>query len=453
MPNYPTPGPAQLTQVSDGANQLNTLLASGQSKIQSGQPLDDSQTTATQNLYNTIAGQQTANNTPGFRQGVINGTNLGVGGTTTPQISNNYDALAKQLASYDQMVLQPQFAGSNPGTASDLASRAGGGYFNPNLSYNTTDAQTPDQTLYNANPTYGLTGQADQGNSIVQLLNTLNNALTSESRRGQATYAGLMNSTGTSLSSLDKLLGQSTDIKKANLAAANKGPSALELKQKVLTALQQVQGKDFHVSPDDYARIKNEAGLIGVDPKDFDTWAQQYRNPDQSTLFPTDPSQVDPASLTSQERTANQKGIDSGNSYKLVSGGIQGLLDQYSNLSGIEKSPITGNLAKLDPYTASAEYEKQKKALAASLKELAGAGAGSGVRVNQTELTNWANLLPRGGETTTQAKTDVNTLNNQLKLKFGKGLDQSYLDQFGIIDTSGGGGGGPRPSLDSLIKP
>lgn len=213
----PTGNTSQGQQLNQGFNQL---IASAGNTVNTGQTLtpevaaaaEQGVASANQNIQSTM--------TPGARQGYLDATNIGAA-------QNNYDALAKQLAQYDTMVLQPQFAGQNPGTPSELSGISG--YFNPNLSYNTADTQTPSQTLYNANPKYALSSQVDQGNSIVSLLGTLNKVLSNESARGTNKYTSDLKSAAATLSGLTDILRMNTDLtmKKAELAesAANRAAS------------------------------------------------------------------------------------------------------------------------------------------------------------------------------------------------------------------------------------
>lgn len=327
----------QGTQVAAGNQQL---LSSAGNSVQSGQTLDPATMNAAQTLYNTTAQNQASTQTPGARQGYLDNTNIA-------SQQGNYDALAKQLASYDQMVLQPQFQGSNPGAPSELNGLSG--YVNPNLSYNSADARTPDQALYNANPMYGLNRQADQGNSIVSLLGTLNTLLSNESKRGTAKYTSDLGNMSSMLSTLNNIFGQNTNLtmEKARLAdakaardaaAKDKELTPLQQKQLVLNALKSAQGKDFHVSPTDYSRIKNELSSLGIDSKDFDTWGQGYRNPDQATLFPTDTYEVNPTSLTATEQKSIQKAKDAQDAVVKLNGFADQIFGNWQQMGPEEKA-------------------------------------------------------------------------------------------------------------------
>lgn len=132
--------------------------------------------------------------------------------------------------------------------------------------------------------------------------------------------------------------------------------------------------------------------------------------------------------------------------FETTTGVINNILDQYA---GAKTNPFLGGLLKNIPLTEQHRYEQQRQGLSVALKDISGAGAGSGVRVTQAELDKWANLLPKVNETYENNRKNIISLDNNLKAKFhGKGLDSSYLKQFGI--TSPGSSG--RPPLSSFEK-
>lgn len=408
---------AQMTpqgQQAVNANQANQqLIASGQSSLQSGQTLTPDVANATQNAFGQVNQQMQNTQTPGARQGYLDATNLGAA-------QGNYDALAKQLASYDSSVLQPQFAGANPGQSSDMPYNPLG--YTPNISYLTPSTPTG---VYDANPTFGLNAQADQGNSIVNLLGTLSKTIANETSRGTNKYTSDLKSLASMLGPLNDILTQNTNLsmKKAELAeaaasransAANKAPSPLDLKKTVLAALQQVQGPDLHVSPTDYARIKNEAGLIGVDAKDFDSWAQQYRNPDQAKLFPTDAYQVDPAALTAQERTANQKVQDQQVATNNLNGFADEIMTNWGKMSPEEKAmgmiPGLNQVGALAPNIIkndSVFYDQMIKNLKASI----------GGRLTNQEINLFHQQIPGPLDSAETAQYKINTLKGMVAAK------------------------------------
>lgn len=194
------------------STQLNTtnqqLLASASNTINSGQTLTPDVANAAQNAYATTNQDLQSTQTPQARQGYLDNTNINA-------VQGNIDSLAKQLAQYDQAVLQPQFQGTNPGPATDMPVNPLG--YTPNISYLTPN--TPTGT-YNANPAYGLSAQADQGNSIVNLLGLLNKTLSNESARGTNKYTSDLKSLASMLGPLGDILNQNTQLtmKKAELS-------------------------------------------------------------------------------------------------------------------------------------------------------------------------------------------------------------------------------------------
>lgn len=185
--------------------QTNQLLASLQTSMMAGSPLSPEQKAATEQAYYSTNATLGALNTPQGRQQYINNTNVGAA-------EDNYSQLAQQLAAYDKVILQPQYAGQNPGMPTDLPN-------NPyvtmgNLSYLTPQSSTlpASSGLYNANPSYALTAQINQGNNIVDLLNTINQAISKETARGTNKYSSDLRSAGTLLGSLADILKLNNDL-------------------------------------------------------------------------------------------------------------------------------------------------------------------------------------------------------------------------------------------------
>lgn len=259
-------------------------IASLQAQIAQGAPLNSAQDQGVQNLFQTYAQQQASNNTPAGRSTFL-------GATQAAPIQNNFDQLAQQLAGYDKAVLQPQFVGQNPGMPTDLPD-------NPyvtfgNLSYLTPQSsQLPaEQGIYNANPGYALTSSLNQGNSIANLLDTLNRAITTETKRGTGNYVGAMNFSSSALDNLTKLMGLSTDLKMKQMELANSRGNSSEYKLATLSEmLRSKAGPDGYVNPRTYADVKKQALDLGIDSATFDAaFADSYTNPNQDQLFPNDP--------------------------------------------------------------------------------------------------------------------------------------------------------------------
>lgn len=113
---------------------------------------------------------------------------------------------------------------------------------------------------------------------------------------------------------------------------------------------------------------------------------------------------------------------------------IQAIIDQFQSVpksqigilgGAIEKVPLLGQVVA----PAATEYESQRAAISPILKDLSGAGLGSGVRVTQAEINNWVKELPSVHKTAEQNRIDIQRLNTRLKAALGVGLDQQYLTQ------------------------
>lgn len=375
-----------------------------QAQVAAGTPLNSQQLQATTNAYgaaNTAMGQI---QTPQSRQQYLDNTQIG-------PMQNNYSDLANQLAQYDKVVLQPQFAGQNPGMPTDLPN-------NPYVTFGNVSYLTPQssqlpaaQGMYNANPGYALTSQANQGNNIADLLNTINSAISGQAKIGTNKYSSDLSSASSLLGGLKDILGLNTQLamKQAELAqsASSKGLTANQQKQILGAELQSVQGKDFHVSPTDYARIKNEAFNLGVDTKTFDGWFQGFRNPDQSDLFPTDTYEVDPAALTAQERTSIQKEKDQKSAQQNLNGFADQLLGNWQQESPVEKAlstvPVANKVGLLAPNVVKNDsifYDQLIKNLKASI----------GGRITNQEISLFHDQLPNAGDSAETAQYKIDTL-------------------------------------------
>ncbi len=158
--------------------------------------------------------------------------------------------------------------------------------------------------------------------------------------------------------------------------------------------------------------------------------AQQYG--------PATETPADLAALASGKPTAaqvaSQKNSDA---YNMAKGNIQTILDSFSALPGYDKgSPVNAtNIPLAGSLTQGATYNKQAAGLAAQLGPLAGAGTGTGLRINNYELARWQALLPTVNNLPAQNAKNVALLDSELKNKFGQGLDPQYLKQFGVTPS------------------
>lgn len=191
---------------------------------------------------------------------------------------------------------------------------------------------------------------------------------------------------------------------------------------------------DFQSGADTYAK-QVQSGVIGVDspniPAKYRTGMLQVLQ--RNNFNPQSVQDIkDKATATKQKATDAVKKKEA---LGVTKGTIQNLLDTFQALPVYDKGPVMGRVAGANPTSQAHEYESQRKAMGAALKDIAGAGAGSGVRVTQAELNAWGNLIPAPYKTPDQNKIDIISLDKQLKQKFGEGLDPQYLKQFGAGDS------------------
>lgn len=191
--------------------------------------------------------------------------------------------------------------------------------------------------------------------------------------------------------------------------------------------LSQARGKNKYVDPNAYNTLKEQFAATGGDAATFDAkFAPNYTDPNNMNYN------------TNQGLAARQ-------AYTVTKKGFQTTLDQYNSipedqkgllkpLAELSRIPVLGAL--LAPHAT--EYENAKKGLAATLASTVGGGEGSGLRISQTELDNWSNLLPSPHKTSTQNNIDIKQLNKRLEAKFGPGagLDSHYLPSKGRASLS-----------------
>lgn len=393
---------AQTSQLTQPGGQTQQFLSSLAQHAAAGVPNTPTEDQQLNNAITSTTAQQTQLGTPQGRQSYLDNTNLA-------PAQANLDQLAAQLQQYDQVKLMPQYTGTNPGLPPEMSRISG--YFNPNLSYAGNGNLTPDQSIYNANPGYALTAQANQGGNIGRLMDTVLGNISSQYKMGTDQYSNDLNKTNNQLDTLFKLLGLSNNLKieqaKAASSASSKGLTALQQRQLLAQELQSVQGKDLHVSPADYARIKNGASLLGVSTQDFDSWFSGYRNPDQAKLFPQDTYEVDPAALTSQERTANQKAAEAQTASTNLNGFADQIMTNWEKMGSAEKAvgviPGVNQVGALAPNIVKNDaifYDQIIKELKAKI----------GGRLTNQEILFFKNQIPGPLDTADTAQYKINTL-------------------------------------------
>lgn len=119
-----------------------------------------------------------------------------------PAMQTNYDDLARQLFQYDKMNLMPEY-GNNPGIPSDALSY---GRVPQSQIQQLTPTAAANPTLFADNPKYGITAQATGANTILDVLDSLNSAISKEfsARRGQ--YASTVQSQKDILNTISDLI-------------------------------------------------------------------------------------------------------------------------------------------------------------------------------------------------------------------------------------------------------
>lgn len=262
--------------------------------------------------------------------------------------------------------------------------------------------------------------------------------LYNEYLQGQNTQASTAN---TQLNS-DATIAKLPAITAETVVAKNK-TDQLNFIKSTAQDLAKVTGGDGHVSPSDYNKAKEKAMALSIPESDFDNIMQSY---------------VDPKNIyynTPDGRSA-QNALDT------TKRQIQSLLDAYTSIPNSEKGvisrsslngiPVIGDSIGQMVSPEAASYEKNRIGLSAQLASIAGAGTGSGVRITQTELNNWANLLPSTRNSVAGNKKNMEQLDSLIKAKFnvGQGLDPKYLPQVRVRDkVSGQTGSIPTNEFDA----
>lgn len=225
-----------------------------------------------------------------------------------------------------------------------------------------------------------------------------------------------------------------------NAAAGAAGASAARSVQEVQAGQQELAQQQFvkdtqalfnkskdkkgYVDPDLFNKTKSAAGGLNISADAFDS------------LFGDKSGYVDPNKVINYNTAS---GIANQQQYGTVKRQIQARLDAYNAIpqsqkgllssAQIEKFPVLGPLLAGHALT----YDNNQNAFSAQLKGLAGAGPGSGVRANETELDRWSELLPKAGDTQVQVHDKLKQLNDEIKATYNVpvALDQSYLPSNG----------------------
>lgn len=113
---------------------------------------------------------------------------------------------------------------------------------------------------------------------------------------------------------------------------------------------------------------------------------------------------------------------------------LQSVLSDYQRVPDIQKGVLKGKAADI-PIVGqfvspeARAHEQGLKGIAPIIKELV-ANAGSGIRVTQSEINNWSNLLPSTGKSDRENWFQIQRLDGLMKSKIGVGFDAEYLKYF-----------------------
>lgn len=278
-------------QVQNGVNQN---LTAAQSSVSSGQSLPPQAVAALNQGYTTANQNYVGLNTPGQRQQTLDQT------TNLSGLQGNYDSIAQQLAAYDKTVLQPQFAGQNPGMPTDLP-------YTPNLYFGDISYNSPNTGggVYNANPLYGMQAQGMQKNAITDVLNLLNETMGKELQKGKDIYGGKLSSAASILKGYSDILDKNMTLEmtKAQLQNA-KDIAGMNNRTSIQSALIQAgilppgTTGDIGLLPNDRQSYQ-QAYYSALNPKIKDSISQKWESLHPgSSLFFTDAQKSDATELT-----------------------------------------------------------------------------------------------------------------------------------------------------------
>jgi hypothetical protein len=213
-----------------GSTPQGQALASGQPNATNSTPPPGSSASSfpSDAALNTSFATANANNVnlalPGTRQGFINNSPI-------PGEQSNYDDLARQLFEYDTGVLNPKFAGTNPGLPGDAASF--GRVDASPLAMTVGSSGLPaSQGLSTAtiNPKYAYDAQSTQADSLSNLLDVLNRGISGSFDTTKSAYTSKVDAAQKALDTIVKLMSLKQDaIDKAAARASSGGLAGQKL--------------------------------------------------------------------------------------------------------------------------------------------------------------------------------------------------------------------------------
>lgn len=203
----------------------------------------------------------------------------------------------------------------------------------------------------------------------------------------------------------------------ANLQTAQQKAKQVQFQNSTQQLFDNATKNGGYVDPKIYNQQKDQAAGIGITADQFDTlYEHDY----------TDPTSI-------QYNTG--AGYANRNALGEVQRQLGALIDRYNSIPEAQKGLFSTSATSQIPYLGDVlapqakEYENAVSGLAAQLKELAGGGQGTGLRVTQTELNRWGNLLPSPRKTDQENAYDLQTLDAEIKSAFNSptGLNPKYL--------------------------
>lgn len=206
---------------------------------------------------------------------------------------------------------------------------------------------------------------------------------------------------------------------------------------------------DYISQADTYAK-QVQAGVIGADSPNIPS---EYRAGMLQALQRQGYSgkrQAEIGATVKQEAKDAQDKLTADEAASEVKGKLENIFNSYTNLVPSDQKgalnpkaylrdiPLVGKLAD----GQAQEYNKSLTGLAPELKDII-VNKGSGLRLTQTEIDAWKDLLPNTTKTDAQNAYDISVLNNQLKAGTkteanpnGVGLDPNILKAFGVTDKT-----------------
>lgn len=180
---------------------------------------------------------------------------------------------------------------------------------------------------------------------------------------------------------------------------------------------------DYESPADTYAQ-----GIMGNSGMNLTTVPDRYKAAVTSVL--NTKGFVDPNTPVGKQQSADKQAAGGAKSL------IQATLQNYENVPADQKGVLEGNKAEvplaggiLAPQAK--EYESGLQGEAPALGKVFG-GQGSGLRITQAEINSWMPMFPSIHKTDAQNAADVQKLDTIMKGKFGSGLDDEYLQSFGL---------------------